>query len=129
MTIPVDSANDLVLTPLSKVTNDPALTRALSQWNSASAPQQSTWSNTYVTALGAAPDGNPASVKPSNYGPVPLIAAKFLGLARSGGLAGALGPDGTFYGADTTRGLLLLADGAYLEDQARASNSVVTSGA
>ena len=122
VSIPVDSANELVLTPLRKVPNDGALTRALSQWNSASADQQSKWSNDYVNALAAAPDGNPGSVKPGNYGPVPLIAAKFLNLARSGGLEGALGPTGTFYGGDTTRGLLLLADGAYLEDQARASN-------
>jgi hypothetical protein len=122
VTIPVDSANDLVLTPLSKVTNDPALTLALSQWKGAPAPRQSTWSNDYTTALTAAPDGNPASVKPGNYGPVPVIAAKFLDLARSGALAGALEPNGTFCGADTTRGLLLLADGAYLQDQARASN-------
>lgn len=122
VTIPVDPANDLVLTPLSRVTGDPALTLALARWHQASADQQSSWSNAYVNALSAAPDGNPASTKPGNYGPVPVLAAKFLALARSGGLEGALGPSGTFYGGDSTRGLLLLADGAYLEDQARASN-------
>jgi len=122
VTIPVDSANDLVITPLSHVPHDPALTAALSTWNAASADQQSKWSNAYASALTAAPDGNPAAVKPGSYGPVPMLTAKFLNLARSGGLEGALGPSGTFYGGDSTRGLLLLADGAYLQDQARASN-------
>ncbi|HEX9335976.1 MAG TPA: hypothetical protein VF892_08820 [Pseudonocardiaceae bacterium] len=122
VTIPVDSAQDLVLTPLGRVPNDPALTTALNTWQQASADQQSQWSNAYVTALGGVPDGDPAKVAAGHYGPVPVITAKFLTLARSGGLEGALGPSGTFYNGDTTRGLLLLADGAYLQDQARARN-------
>lgn len=122
VTIPVDPANDLVLTPLSQVPHDATLAAALSTWNGASADRQSSWSNAYVNALGAAPDNNPAAVKPGDYGPVPTLAAKFLDLARSGGLAGSLSASGSFYGGDSTRGLLLLADGAYLEDQARASN-------
>lgn len=122
VTTPVDSANDLVLTPLGRVPNDPTLTLALSRWDNASAAQQAKWSNGYVDALAAVPSGDPAAVKPGDYGPVPLIATKFLALARSGGLEGALGPDGTFYGGNATRSVLLLADGAYLEDQARAAN-------
>ncbi|WP_034286863.1 hypothetical protein [Amycolatopsis benzoatilytica] len=122
VTIPVDPANDLVLTPLNRIRSDAALTAALSQWNSASATAQSAWSNAYVTALAAAPDGSPAAVKPGDYGPVPVLSAKFLDLARSGGLEGSLDSSGTFYGGDATRGLLLLADGAYLEDRANASN-------
>jgi hypothetical protein len=59
-------------------------------------------------------------VPPGSYGPVPVLAASFLDLARSGGLEGALTSAGTFYGGDQTRSLLLLSDGAYLEDQARA---------
>jgi hypothetical protein len=122
VTIPVDSAQDLVLTPLSRVPNDPPLATALTTWQQASADQQSTWSTAYVNALNTTPDGNPAAVQAGHYGPVPLITARFLTLARSGGLEGALGPSGTFYNGDATRGLLLLADGAYLQDQARARN-------
>ena len=44
------------------------------------------------------------------------------GPERSGGLEGVLTSSGNFYGGDQTRALLLLADGAYLEDTARAQN-------
>jgi hypothetical protein len=122
VTIPVDPAQDLVLTPLSQTTNDPTLAAALTTWQHASADQQSAWSNAYVNALAATPDGNPATVKPGDYGPMPILTGRFLNLARSGGIDGALDSSGSFYGGDSTRGLLLLADGAYLKDQATARN-------
>jgi hypothetical protein len=122
VTMPIDSAQDLVLTPLGRVSGDPRLTVALATWRTASAAQRSAWSNAYATALAAAPEGNPSAVTRGSYGPVPVLATKFLALARAGGLEGALGATGTFYNGDATRGLLLLADGAYLEDQARARN-------
>jgi len=120
VTIPVDPANDLVLTPLSRIAGDPALTVALARYTGASADQQAAWSGDYVQALAAAPDNDPTQVAPGDFGPVPLWAQRFLNLARSGGLEGSLTSAGTFYGSDATRSLLLLADGAYLEDQARA---------
>ena len=43
-------------------------------------------------------------------------------LADSGSLEGLLTTRTTFYGGDATKPLLLLADGAYLEDQARADH-------
>jgi hypothetical protein len=118
--IPVDSAQDLVVAPLSKQTSDPALRAALTAWGRASQTQRTAWATAYGDALAKAPDGDPAQVAAGNYGPVPVMAAGFLTLARSGGLEGALTSSGTFYGGDQTRSLLLLADGAYLEDQARA---------
>ncbi|MDX2968419.1 hypothetical protein PWY87_25495 [Kribbella solani] len=121
--LPVDSAQDLVITPLRAVEGDAALAGAVSTWSSAAGDQQTKWATAYANALTAAPDGNPAAVKPSaGYGPVPVLAAKFLQLARTGGLEGALDASGNFYKGDATRGLLLLSDGAYLEDQARARN-------
>ncbi|GAA2806445.1 hypothetical protein [Kribbella solani] len=121
--IPVDSAQDLVITPLRAVEGDAALAGAVSTWSSAAGDQQTKWATAYANALTAAPDGNPAAVKPSaGFGPVPVLAAKFLQLARAGGLEGALDASGNFYKGDATRGLLLLSDGAYLEDQARARN-------
>ena len=49
---------------------------------------------------------------------MPVLSAGLLALARSGGLEGALTSSGNFYGGDQTRSLLLLSDGAYLEDRA-----------
>lgn len=118
--IPVDSAQDLVIAPLSTQANPPALGGALARWNAAPAGRRTAWATAYGEALAQAPDGDPARVPSGDYGPVPSLAEGFLALARSGGLEGALTSSGTFYGGDATRSLLLLADGAYLEDQARA---------
>jgi hypothetical protein len=120
--IPIDSANDLVITPLSSVSGDPVLTAALKVWHAASSDQQTKWATAYADALAAAPDGNPAQVKPGDYGPVPILTNRFLGLARTGGLEGLLTSKSTFYVADQTKPLLLLSDGAYLEEQARADH-------
>ncbi len=111
-----------MITPLSRQANAPALRTALAAWNAAATDRRTAWATAYGDALAKAPDGNPARVARGNYGPVPVLAASFLSLARSGGLEGSLTSSGTFYGADATRSLLLLADGAYLEDQARARN-------
>ncbi|HET8604996.1 MAG TPA: hypothetical protein VFM09_13790 [Marmoricola sp.] len=118
--IPVDS-EALVTGPLSGVAaTSPRLRRVLAVWNAASPTQRTAWATAYGSALAKAPGGNPTAVRPGRYGPVPLMAAAFLTIARSGGLEGHLTSSGTFYGGDQTRSLLLLSDGAYLEDQARA---------
>jgi hypothetical protein len=115
---PVNSA-ELVLQPL-RDQGAPAMRPALDRWESASSDQQTAWATAYGDALAAAPDGNPARVAAGDYGPVPAITLGFLGLASQGGLEGMLTSTGNFYGGDQTRALLLLSDGAYLEDQARA---------
>ncbi len=117
--LPVDS-QQLVLQPLAGVKGNPLLTVALARWNAASTSQQTAWATAYADALANAPEGQPGQVAPGDYGPVPVIAGGFLALARSGGLEGALTSSGNFYGGDQTRSLLLLSDGAYLEDTARA---------
>ena len=128
--LPVDSA-DLVLGPLGQVANDPKLTAALGQWNAAPSDQRTKWASDYADAIGApASDeepatgagGDPSKVAAGDYGPVPALSSSFLNLARGGGLEGALTSSGNFYGGDTTRSMLLLADGAYFEDQALAKN-------
>jgi hypothetical protein len=127
--IAVDSANDLVIIPLSTVAGNSALTSALADWHAATADQQASWANAYATALAAAPDGDPTQVPSGDYGPVPALAASFLTLASSGSLEGLLADSGVqatnqiaFYPANQTKALLLLADGSYLEDQARADH-------
>jgi hypothetical protein len=118
--IPVSSA-DLVLQPLQHV-RDPNVQKALAQWQSASSQQQTDWATAYGDALAKAPNGDQTKVAPGNYGPVPVLTLGFLSVARSGGLEGALTSAGTFYGTDQTRAMLLLSDGAYLEDQAVADH-------
>ena len=120
--IPIDSARDLIIGPLSTVTNDPALTSALASWRAAPSDQQSRWASGYADALAASPDGDPAKVTAGDYGPVPVLARSFLTLAGTGGLEGLLTSSSTFYASDQTKPLLLLADGAYLEDLARADH-------
>jgi hypothetical protein len=115
--IPVDSAN-LVLGPLSGVSGDTELTSALGTWKSATADQQTKWATDYGDALGKAPDGDPTKVASGDYGPVPVISAALLTLAKTGGLEGILTSSGNFYGGDQTQSILLLSDGTYLEDQA-----------
>jgi hypothetical protein len=114
--IPVDSAS-LVLHPLALVSGDPRLRAALARWDAAPTAERTGWASRYADAL-ANPGGVPVPV--AGYGPVPLLTSRFLTLARSGGLEGSLTSSGTFYGSDQTRPLLLLSDGAYLEDTARA---------
>ena len=118
--VPVDTANDFVLNPLRAVPHDPALAAALSTYTTATADQQTTWASGYADALSTAPDSDPAKVAPGDYGPVPTLAGRLLDLASSGGLDGALTSEhDQFYASDYTKPLLFLADGSYLEDQAR----------
>ena len=118
--IPVNS-QDLVLQPLAGVAGDRQLTLALARWKAATPSQQKAWATAYADALTKA-GGDPSAVPVGGYGPVPVLATSFLTLARSGGLEGALTSSGNFYGGDQTRAMLLLADGAYLEDRAVAQH-------
>jgi hypothetical protein len=83
-----------------------------------SATQQTAAATAYADALAKAPGGDPTKVARGGYGPVPELTQAFLGLAASGGLEGSLDSSGSFYGGYQTSSMLLLADGAYLEDQA-----------
>ena len=119
--LPLDSTS-LVLGPLSGVSGDPNLTTALSTWKAATPEQQTKWATDYADALSKAPDGDPTKVAAADYGPVPVLSAALVTLAKTGGLEGILTSSGNFYGGDQTKSLLLLSDGTYLEDQARARN-------
>jgi len=118
---PIDSANDLVITPLMSVQGNAQLTSALTTWSSASQSEQTKWATDYGDALAKAPDGDPAKAAAGNYGPVPTIGTAFEQLAATGGLEQLLTRN-DFYNADSTKALLLIADGSYLEDQARAQS-------
>ncbi len=120
--IPVDSAVDLVVKPLQSLTGDAPVVAALQTWLGAGTDQQVKWASAYADALAAEPDGNPAKVAAGDYGPVPVMATKFLTLAESGGLESQLTGSDSFYSTDQTKPMLLLADGAYLEEQAVAEH-------
>jgi hypothetical protein len=119
VTIPVHTATDFVVRPLQGVPGDAQLTAALSTWKRARVATQQQWASAYDDALQKAPDNDPAKVAAGDYGPVPLMLDRLLGMARSGGLDGALLAEGSFYQTDYTKPLLFIADGSYLEDLAR----------
>lgn len=117
--IPVDTATDFVLRPLRDAPEPPAVTAALATWAAAPGARQQAWTAAYAAALDKAGGGAPAK---GDYGPVPVLTARLLGLARSGALDGELQAEGKFYQTDYTRPLLFLSDGSYLESLARAQH-------
>jgi hypothetical protein len=120
--LPVNSA-DLVLQPLRAVSNNPDLAQALRQWDALTPEQQVADATAYADAEAKALNGQVGGIPAGgHYGPVPFLVAPFVDLAASGGLEGSLTSSGTFYGTDQTRAMLLLSDGAYLEDQAVADH-------
>jgi len=120
--IPVDTANDLVLRPLRDSPEPGTVTAALAAWDSAPAARHQAWTTAYSDALAKAPGGDPAKIAGGDYGPVPALTTRLLGLARSGALDGELRSGGKFYQTDYTRPLLFLADGSYLESLARSQH-------
>ena len=122
VTMRIDTVNEFVVTPLRAPGQDPALLTALSAWDAAGADQRQAWASAYDNAIQAAPDADPAKATAGSYGPVPVMLSRLLDLARSGGLEGALLSQGSFYQTDYTRPLVFLADGAYLEELARAQH-------
>jgi hypothetical protein len=118
--LPVDSARDLVIQPLQHAsTSDPSLRAALATWQSAPQSRRTAWATAYSDALTRASGAALGAVRAGVYGPVPLLTERFRALATSGALDSLLTND-AFYPADQTRALLLLSDGSYMEDQARA---------
>ncbi|MEV5480123.1 MULTISPECIES: hypothetical protein [Streptomyces] len=117
--VPVDTANDFVLRPLRNAPEPPAVSAGLAAWAAAPAARRQAWTSAYSDALAKADGGAPAK---GDYGPVPVLIARLLGLARSGALDGELQAEGKFYQTDYTRPLLFLSDGSYLESRARAEH-------
>jgi hypothetical protein len=123
VTQPIDPARTFVLTPLaSAALTDPALAAALSAYNAASPAQQVTWATKYGNALTKVTfTGNGAPVVPAaDDGPVPVMLATELTLARSGAIDADLLAGQQFYGTNFTKPLLFLQDGSYFGQQATA---------
>jgi len=116
--IAINAAKDLVIDPVSTMT-DTDVIAAVTTWNAARPNQQTAWAGSYSDALAAAPNGDRTAVAAGDYGPVPALTNAELTLASSGALEGLLAAKDTFYMPDSTKPLLLLSDGSYLEGKAR----------
>ncbi len=122
VTQPVNAAQDFVVTPLQKLAPfSPALAAALTTYTSAPAAQQQKWATAYGDAVTKVKfvNGTPV-VPPASDGPVPVMMATELNMARSGALDADLLAQRQFYGTDYTRPLLFIADGEYYAQQAEA---------
>jgi hypothetical protein len=118
--IHLDGAQEFVLGPLGTVSaDDPTLSQAIATYEGASTDQQQAWLSAYSDALAnaTAEDGS-VKVAAGQYGPVPVLTAKLLSLARSGTLDGLLLASPRFYQTNYTTPLLFLGDGTYFANLA-----------
>ena len=117
----VDPAQDFVLKPLQAASaGNTDLAGALSQYSGASDKQRSAWLDAYTKALQKATtdDSGQVVVASGDYGPLPVMMASLLQIARAGALDGYLLGNGGFYQTDYTRPLLFMGDGTYLSSLA-----------
>jgi Cytochrome b(N-terminal)/b6/petB len=122
VTQPINSAQDFVLRPLSSAAvGNPRLAAALAIYRAASPAQQLKWANAYANAVTKVKfvNGQPV-VPPAADGPVPVMLANELTMARSGALDSDLLANNPFYGTNFTRPLLFIEDGAQFANKATA---------
>lgn len=124
--IHLDTAQEFVLGPLGTVgADDPALSQAIATYDGAGTDRQQAWLSAYSGALADATVVNgDVQVAPGQYGPVPLLMARLLGIARSGSLDGILLTSPRFYQTNYTTPLLFLGDGTYLASLAEQQHLV-----
>ncbi len=124
--IPIDAANAFVLSPLSiPAMSSPRLRLALTVWNHAGPAARQAWSTRFGTALASvrfSGGGLVGRFPAGRYGPVPILMANLLVMARSGALDGALISTSRFYQTNFTKSLLFLSDGTYLAGLAQQEN-------
>lgn len=118
--IPIDTAHDFVLGPLTEAAqSNPALSAALSRFNAASNAQQMAWENAYSKTLGKATvSGTRLSVPSCSCGAVPAMMSAMVRLGESGAMDGLLLTTPRYFQTDYTRSLLFLQD-----DQAVATHA------
>ncbi len=124
VTQPIDAAQTFVITPLTTLAKtDPALAGPLATYQAASPAQQLTWASAYAAAVGKVKfvNGNPVLPKAAG-GPVPVMMAGELNLARSGALDSDLLAQNAFYGTNYTKPLLFMEDGSYFIYKGEALN-------
>jgi hypothetical protein len=119
--VAVNAPLDFVLQPLSQATvGDQTLATALTTFDRATPDQQQSWLNAYIQALGnASVVSGSVIVSSGQYGPVPVLMNRLLGLARTGGLDALLLTSDHFYQTDYSKPLLFMSDGGYLSGLAQ----------
>jgi len=124
ITQPINTAHDFVVGPLGKLApTDPPLAAVLATYNAATPAQRLAWASAYLNAVTHVKFVNGAPVVPAAAdGPVPVMLASELTMARSGALDADLLANRSFYGTNFTKPLLFLNDGTYFEDKATAMN-------
>jgi hypothetical protein len=121
---PINPGQTFVLAPLTRAAvTDAPLATALAVWNAAPAARQAAWATVYGNAVTKVRfTGGTPVVPAANDGPVPVMLASELTLARSGAIDADLGAGQPFYGTDFTKPLLFLADGQYYANLATSMN-------
>jgi len=121
---PINAAETFVLLPLSKLApTDRRVARALRTYRRASLAHQDAWNTAYTKAVTKVhfKGGNPV-VPGAKDGPLPVLIANELAMARSGAIDAALIAHQDFYGTDFTKPLLFLEDGQYFSNKAQAQH-------
>jgi hypothetical protein len=136
---PIDTEQDYVVKPLETIPNDPELKAALAEYKAAPKKQKKEWAETYAKPLEEHAKAleekktPPSTVKVnsstgtvtvplSGTGPVGVMMASLLSLAKSGGLEGGLLTSRQFFQTDYTKPLLFMADGGLLAERAEAQH-------
>jgi hypothetical protein len=126
--IPIDTAQNYVIEPLSEIPAAPRLKAALAAYQAAPPKLQEAWASAYEEALAEARVVRGVPVLPAGrYGPVAPMMTSLLGLAQSGGLDGALvAGNHRFYQTNYTKPLLFLSGGEYFEERAEGQHLLGT---
>ena len=121
---PLYPGQDFVIHPLSTISStNPALAAALATYRAAPRAQQLKWANAYADAVTKVKFVGGAPVVPAAAdGPVPVMMANELTMARTGALDAGLISKEPFYGTNFTAPLLFMNDGAYFADRAAAEH-------
>ena len=123
VTHPINAADDFVIKPLESQNMSDSVKTAVDQWNAATPDQQTQWASNYDTALNdaAGANGDPAKVPTGDYGPTPVLAQAVVDMAKTGAYDGAI-MQGQFFPTDQTKQMMLMGDGAYMDDLATTDN-------
>ncbi len=121
---PINSAKTFVLSPLATIApSNPKLASALREYTSASSAQQLAWAQAYSKAVTKVTFTHGVPTVPKAHdGPVPIIVASELTMARSGAIDADLLAQQPFYGTNYTKPLLFIEDGNYFSSLADAQH-------
>lgn len=121
---PINSARTFVLSPLSSLApGNPQLASALNRYNNASSTQQQSWDQAYLNVIPKITfQANVPHLPNANDGPVPLLVATELTMAKSGAIDADLLAQQPFYGTNYTKPLLFIEDGNYFSSLAQAQH-------